>query len=37
MRPLLIHASSEAASADSRRVLHMEYGRRSLGVGLAVA
>jgi ectoine hydroxylase-related dioxygenase (phytanoyl-CoA dioxygenase family) len=40
MRPLLVHASSKAATASSRRVLHIEYARTLLladGIELAIA
>jgi ectoine hydroxylase-related dioxygenase (phytanoyl-CoA dioxygenase family) len=40
MRPLLIHASSKATSADPRRVLHIEYAdalELAPGIRLAVA
>jgi ectoine hydroxylase-related dioxygenase (phytanoyl-CoA dioxygenase family) len=34
MRPLLLHASSKAASPDPRRVLHFVFGRPKLPLGL---
>ena len=38
MRPLLLHASSKAATADPRRVLHVEYATdRALPGGLGLA
>ena len=38
MRPLLLHASSKAATAAPRRVLHVEYATdRALPGGLGLA
>jgi len=40
MRPLIVHASSKAQSEKPRRVLHIEYARRSApcdGLELAIA
>ncbi|MBS1853592.1 MAG: phytanoyl-CoA dioxygenase family protein [Acidobacteria bacterium] len=38
MRPLLLHSSSKSLSAESRRVLHIEYaGSRNLDTGIALA
>jgi ectoine hydroxylase-related dioxygenase (phytanoyl-CoA dioxygenase family) len=34
MRPLLLHASSEATSPHHRRVIHLEYATRPLAEGL---
>jgi hypothetical protein len=35
MRPLLLHASSPAASPRHRRVVHLEYAAADLAGGLA--
>jgi Phytanoyl-CoA dioxygenase (PhyH) len=35
MRPLLLHSSSKAAGASSRRVLHVLFGPKALPYGLA--
>ena len=37
MRPLLLHASSEARNASHRRIVHLEYATRPLPDGLAWA
>jgi ectoine hydroxylase-related dioxygenase (phytanoyl-CoA dioxygenase family) len=38
MRPLIVHASSKAESADPRRVLHIEYAESlDIGDGLRLA
>jgi len=39
MRPLIVHASSKASSAQSRRVVHIEYAAQRLfdGLDLAIA
>jgi hypothetical protein len=34
MKPLLLHASSKAASPRPRRVLHFLYGPKQLPLGL---
>jgi hypothetical protein len=34
MKPLLLHASSPAVVAGHRRVLHLEYARDPLPVGV---